>query len=41
MAMFLLNKSFIEKLDKHRRRFFLGWKEKEKRVLYGEIVQSL
>lgn len=29
MAMFLLNKTSIEKLGKHGRRFLLGWKEKK------------
>jgi hypothetical protein len=35
MAMFLLNKTFVEKLDKHRRKFFWGWEEKEEGILYG------
>lgn len=40
MALFLLNKTSIEKLGKHRRRFFLGWKEK-KTLLHGQIEKSL
>jgi hypothetical protein len=36
MSMVLLNKTFIEKVDKHRRRFF--WHGKgEKGVQYGEM----
>ena len=35
MSMFLFNKTFIEKLDKHRRRFF--WRRKNKKHGYHMV----
>ena len=40
MSMWLMNKTFIEKIDKHHRRFF--WQgAKQKALLYGKMVQDL
>jgi hypothetical protein len=36
MFMFLLNKTYVENLDKHRRGFFWGGKGKNK-VPYGQM----
>jgi hypothetical protein len=43
MSMFLLNKTFIEKLDKHRRSFFWAGKKKKRKyhmVKWSRICRS-
>jgi hypothetical protein len=39
MARFLLNKTFMEKLDKHRRGFL--WAGKKQSLLRGEVKKGV
>jgi hypothetical protein len=41
MSLFFQKKTFLEKMDKHRRRFIWHGKKKHKGLLHGEMVQNL